>query len=39
MCIKKQDIREIEFLDYCKDGLYDLVKKTFEDYPTPIKLL
>ena len=39
MCQRKQDITQIEFLDYCKDGILDLVKKTYNDYNDKRKLL
>lgn len=39
-CFKKQlDISTIEFLDYCKDGIVDLVIRTFENHNDQKKLL
>lgn len=39
MCQRKQDITQIEFLDYCKDGILDLVKSTYNNYYDKRKLL
>ena len=39
MCGKKEDITAIEFFDYCKDGLLDVVKKTINENHDPRRLL
>jgi len=36
---KKRDISHLEFMDYCKDGLLDLVKSSYEDFEDKHKLL
>ncbi len=39
MCKKKQDVKVVEFHDYCKDNLYSSVKKTLELYKNQLQLL
>lgn len=35
MC-KKQDVKPIEFLDFCKDDMYEEVQETYDAYPNKV---
>jgi hypothetical protein len=36
---KLKDITLVEFLDYCKDGIYEKVKELYQAYPNKIAML